>query len=168
MNHPKLNAQEDNKSTVRRLYDECFNQQKYAVADQFIAPGWVNPGPDGGTGPNGFKANAARLLTAFPDVQFTVHDLIAENDLVAVHWTWEGTHRGPFNNIPPTNRRVRQEGMVMYRFDGGKVADSKVIFDRLGVFQQLGVMPQKPGASTTVEPGKAGAPLTLEYSRSLA
>lgn len=154
MNRPQLNVEEDNKSAVRRLYQECFNAQKYEVADELISPQLVNPGPDGGTGPAGFKANAARLLNAFPDVQFTVHDLIAENDQVAVCWTWEGTHRGVFNNIPPTDRRVRQEGMVMYRLEGGKVTGSKVIFDRLGVFQQLGVTPEKPAAPTAVRSAK--------------
>jgi hypothetical protein len=49
-----------------------------------------------------------------------------------------------FAGIPATNKPERQEGMVMYRFKAGKAASAKLIFDRLGVFQQLGAMPAQP------------------------
>lgn len=155
MNDLQLNSEEENKTAILRLYHEYFNQGKQEVADQLISPGFVAPGSDGDSSPAGFKANAARLLTAFPDIHFTVHDLIAENDRVAVYWTWEGTQRGFFNNIPPTERRVRQEGMVIYRLENGKVTEARPIFDRMGVLQQLGVLPGKPGVSTAAKPGIA-------------
>ena len=155
MNDPKLNSEEENKAAILRLYHEYFNQGKHEVADQLISPGFIAPGPDGDSSPAGFKANAARLLTAFPDIHFIVHDLIAENDRVAVYWTWEGTHRGTFNNIPPTERRVHQEGMVMYRLENGKVTAARPIFDRMGVLQQLGVLPGKTGFLTAAKPGTA-------------
>jgi steroid delta-isomerase-like uncharacterized protein len=141
----EIDTEKANKAAVRRLYDECLNQGKFEAADVMIAPGFIAPGPDGGAGPAGFKSNAMRLRTAFPDVHFTLHDLIAENDCVALHWTWEGTHRGTFANIPATGKRARQEGMVMYHFEAGKVAAAKLIFDRLGVFQQLDALPELAG-----------------------
>src|SRR5690348_16340912 len=121
MNNDELNTEEANRAIVRRLYEECFNQGRFELIDRVISPGLVTPGPNPGTGPEGFKANAMRLISGFPDVQFTLHHLISENDRVAVYWTWEGTHRGAFANIAPTGKRVQQEGMVMYRFEGGKV-----------------------------------------------
>jgi steroid delta-isomerase-like uncharacterized protein len=141
MNNIELNTEEANKAIVQRLYNECFNQGKFELVDQVISAGLVTPGPHPGRGPEGFKTNAMRLLTGFPDVQFTVQHLIAENDRVIAYWIWEGTHRGAFANIPPTGKKVRQEGMVMYRFVEGKVVEAKAIFDRLNVFQQLGVPP---------------------------
>lgn len=148
MTIPKFNhdTEEANRTAVARLYSEAFNQGKLEIADQLISPDFTVPGPNGGgTGPEGFKANARQLLAGFPDIHFTVHDLVAENDRVAVYWTWMGTHRGTFAAIPPTGKPVRQEGMVMYRFEDGKVAEAKVLFDRLGVFQQLGTFPESLG-----------------------
>lgn len=142
------NPGDANKAAVLRLYHECLNEGKFEAADQLISPGFIVPGPDGGAGPEGFKANALRLRAGFPDVHFTVHQLIAENERVALYWTWEGTHRGIFANVPPTGKRVRQEGMVIYRFEAGQVVEAKLVFDRLGVFQQLGAQPGPPAVST--------------------
>lgn len=151
----ELNIQEANKAAILRLYDECLNQGKFEAADHLISSRFIVPGPEGGIGPEGFKANAARLRGGFPDVQFTIHDLIAENDRVAVYWAWEGTHRGTFANISATGKRVRQEGMVMYRFAAGKVVSARLIFDRLGVFQQLGAAPILPAAPAFSKPAAA-------------
>jgi steroid delta-isomerase-like uncharacterized protein len=149
MTSHELNTEAANQAAVLRLYDECLNQGKYNAADELIAAQFVVPGPDGGTGAEGFKANANRLRTAFPDIQFTVHDIMKEDNRVALYWTWEGTHRGEFAKIPATGRRVRQEGMVLYHFENGKVVQAKVLFDRLGVFQQLGAQPALPGTPKT-------------------
>lgn len=142
----QLNTEEANRAAVLRIYREAFNQRKLEIADQLISPAFINSGPDGGQGPEAFKRNALRLLNAFPDVQFTVHDLVAEGEQVALYWTWEGTHRGVFNNIPPTGKRVRHEGMSLYRFEAGTIAATRVAFDRLSVLQQLGVPPSPPAA----------------------
>ena len=151
MNHSKLNLEEANKATVRRIYQECLNQGNLEVADQLIAPGYVNQSANGGTGPESFKEMANHLRSAFPDIHFTIHDLIAENDRVVVSWTWEGTHQGRFNQFSPTGKRVQQEGNVIYRLEGEKVVDVKVQVDRFGFLQQLGVIPQ-----TIASPAGAG------------
>jgi steroid delta-isomerase-like uncharacterized protein len=142
MSSEKLNLEEANRATVARLYDECINQGKLDVADQIFSPGFVITGPNSGSGPEGYKALVRNLVAGFPDIHFTVHNLVAENDHVAVYWTWDGTHRGPFAAVPPTGKRVHQEGMVMYRFESGKIADAKVLVDRLSVLQQLGTVPE--------------------------
>jgi len=142
MSSEKLNLEESNRAAVVRLYEEGINQGKLEVADQIIAPGYVAAGPQGGNGPEGYKATVRHLLAGFPDIQFTVQNLVAEKDRVAVYWTWTGTHQGSFATVPPTGKRVHQEGMVLYRFEDGKVAEAKVLFDRLGVFQQLGNFPE--------------------------
>lgn len=137
----EINTNEANKAAVRRLYDECFNQGLFQAADDIIAPEFIVPGPGGGAGAEGFKANVLRLRAAFPDVHFTIHKIIAENEHVALCWTWEGTHSDVFANIPATGKHVHQEGMVLYRFENGQVAEAKLMFGLLGVFQQLGILP---------------------------
>jgi len=152
MSNQKLNHEEAaaaNRTAVRRLYDECFNQGRLEVADQLVAPRFAITGPGGAggggaLGPEAFKANARQLLAGFPDIQFTIHDLVAERDRVAVYWTWEGKHSGAFATIAPTGRKVRQEGMVLYHFEEGKAAQARAFFDRLNVMQQLGAAAPLP------------------------
>ncbi len=148
---PELNTEEANRAVILRIYEECFNKQKLDLADELVSARLDTRGPNGGFGPEAFKRNAAPLLAGFPDIQFTVQDVITQDDRVAVHWTWEGTHRGSFNNIPPTGKRVRHEGMVMYRLAGGQVLEAKPVFDRLSVLQQLGAAPQATPAATTAK-----------------
>lgn len=154
MSDLKLNAEEANRAAVLALYDECLNEGKMDTADRVIAPGFVTPSPGGATaatGPEGFKANVSRLRTGFPDIHFTVHDVVAENDRVALYWTWDGTHRGSFVSIPPTGRRVHNEGLVLYRFEGGKIVEAKLIIDRMALLQQLGARPPTPAAAATAK-----------------
>ena len=96
---------------------------------------------DGSSGPDAFKSNVARLRSAFPDLHFTVHEIISENRRISLYWTREETHRGVFIDIPPTGKRVHQEGIVFFRFDAGKLVEAKPVFDLLGLLQQLGVRP---------------------------
>lgn len=152
---PQFNPEETNKAVVRRIYDECFNQNRLEVADQIFAPDFISPGPDGGTGPAGFKTIASRLLAGFPGLQFTLHEVVAEQDRVAVRWTWAGTHLGSFMNIPATGKPVRQEAIVMFRLAGGKITELKAQVDRLGFLQQLGVIPALPGLAGVPAPVKA-------------
>ncbi len=152
MSNNELNTEEANKAVVLRLYNECFNQGRLDVADQVISPRLAAPDPDRGAGPEGFKATASGLRAGFPDIHFTIHDLITQDDRVAVYWTWEGTHRGPFANIQPTEKHVHLEGMVLYRFEDGKVVDVKAMFDRLNVLQQLRAQPTLIANQTAVRP----------------
>ena len=155
MNSHELNEEETNKNVVRRIYQECLNEGKLEVAEQMIAPGFVSPGPDGGTGPEAFKTTASRLRNAFPDIHFNLQDLTAENDRVALRWTWEGTHLGAFMRFPPTGKRVRQEAQVMYRLAAGKIVSAVIQVDRLGFLQQLGVLPEIPGILGAPQPATA-------------
>ena len=78
---------------------------------------------------------------AFPDVHFTIDDLIAEGETVVIRWTVTGTHKGELQGIAPTGKHVTVTGMVMSRFAKGKVEEDWINFDALGLMQQLGVVP---------------------------
>ncbi|SRR6266508_205141 len=81
---------------------------------------------------------------AFPDLRFTIEELIAERDLVACRLTLSGTHQGVFNGIPPPGRHVTQEHMHMVRVVDGKGHDHWAVFDTFALLQQLGVIPPAP------------------------
>jgi steroid delta-isomerase-like uncharacterized protein len=81
------------------------------------------------------------LFAAFPDQKWTIEELIAEGDKVVNRFTWHGTHQGDFLGIPPTGNQVEVKGVVIDRFADGKIADTRILMDNLGLMQQLGVVP---------------------------
>ncbi len=90
--------------------------------------------------------------SAFPDLQATVEDQVAEGDKVASRFTFRGTHRGELAGIPPTGNQVEVTGIVISRIEGGKGAEDWSNYDALGMMQQLGVVPP-PGQGAGVASG---------------
>lgn len=127
---------EENKALVRRFLEGN------ATTDEVMAPGvvWHGPTPFGTVkGLENLKAAVgARMFAAFPDLQTTVHDLIAEGDRVTARWTDTGTHRADFFGISPTETSVEYQGLSIYRVEGGKIAEGWVQWDVVGLLQQLG------------------------------
>jgi steroid delta-isomerase-like uncharacterized protein len=135
----------DNKSIVRRLYEEVWNQRHLEVAGEIISPSHAihdNHLPDAGIGPEAYQRNVVRFVAAFPDLRFTVEDMVAENDKVVAFWVITGTHRGEFRGIAPTNVKISVEGITINHVSGGKIMDAFVNYDALGLMQQLGVVPR--------------------------
>ena len=87
------------------------------------------------------KRLATAMRTAFPDLQTTHEDTIAQADKVVIRWTLSGTHTGPWLDIPPTARSFRVSGIDIFRIVGGKLVDLWQEGDTLGFLQQLGVIP---------------------------
>ncbi|HKZ86060.1 MAG TPA: ester cyclase [Anaerolineae bacterium] len=141
---------EENKAFARRAYD-AFNQGlrtgNLAALDEVIAGNMVdhNPAPGQGPGLEGAKQVFTQFFAAFPDLQFTVEDMIAEGDKVASRITARGTHKGDFQGIPATGKQVMQTGIDILRIAGGKIVERWGEFDNLGLLQQLGVVPPPPG-----------------------
>jgi predicted ester cyclase len=136
---------ESNKSISRRFWEEVFGMEKLELADELIAPGFSDTGP-GATpglpsGPEGSKMLVKIYRTAFPDLQFTVDEQVAEGDKVMTRWSAKGTHRGDLAGIPPTGKSVSVTGISIDRIAGGKIVETWGIFDQFGMLQQLGVIP---------------------------
>jgi steroid delta-isomerase-like uncharacterized protein len=145
----------ENKAIVRRLYEEVWNKRRVELVDELMSPSHAmndNQLPDSGIGPEAYKRNVARFVTGFPDLRFTVEDMLAENDKVAVGWTISGTHKGEFRGIPPTGKKVSIEGITINHIADGKIMDSYISADYLGLMQQLGIAPafgQPKGATAS-------------------
>lgn len=135
---------QDNRNTVRRFIEEVLNQGKIDTAGQFFWEDMVEQVPLPGQGPGleGLKDVLRGLRAAFPDMHWTVHEQIAEGDKVLSRFEWTGTHRGTFLGIPATGRSVTVWGMVIDRFEGRKIKDTRIIMDTLGLMMQLGAAPQ--------------------------
>ncbi|HUG14285.1 MAG TPA: ester cyclase [Thermomicrobiales bacterium] len=142
---------QDNKEVILRWFAEAWNKGNIDVADEIVTDDYVgyvsgNPGPMDGRGP--LQQFVTDWRTAFPDVHYTVHDVIGEGDMTLAYWTASGTHTGPMLGIPPTGRKVTIEGATISRYRDGQVVVGRGIFDRLDILQQLGVMPPTSAIET--------------------
>src|SRR6266702_8775057 len=125
---------EANKASVRRFYNEVFNKKNRAAIEEFIAPNHVDhtlpPGLPAGI--EGSKQFITMYLTAFPDLHFTVEDLIAEGDKVVARLTTGGTQQGVFMGIPPTGKHVTSTAIDINRMASGKSVEHCLNMDTLG------------------------------------
>lgn len=135
---------EQNKAIIRRSFEELFSEGELDVADEVFAADYVGHDPalpHDIQGPGEFKQFVQMYRTAFPDLELTVEDQIAEGDRVVTRFTARGTHGGDLMGIPPTGRQVVVTGISIDRLVDGKSAESWTSYDVMSMLQQLGVIP---------------------------
>ena len=137
---------EHNKTIIRQFIDETLNKGDIEAAEKFVAKDVIEQVPFPGQGPGieGLKDVLAGMRAAFPDMHWTVQEQIAEGDKVVSRFEWTGTHRGPFLGVEPTGRPVQVWGIVIDRLQDGKIKDTCILMDALGLMAQLGVFPPEP------------------------
>ena len=138
---------EQTKADARRFYlhlNRALRTGNLAELDEVLAPDAVdhNPAPGMKPGREGIEAAFAELRLAFPDLAFTVEDVIAEGDKAACRLSSRATHGGTFQGLPPSGKQVRQTGIDILRFAHGKVVERWGEFDTLGLLAQLGLSPR--------------------------
>lgn len=135
-----------NKARVAAFLDRVLSAGEISTTGEYFHEGMVEEVPFPGQGPglSGLKDTLTGLRVAFPDMRWTVQEQMAEDTRVMTRFVWEGTHRGPFLGMPPTQRAVSVWGMVIDRFDGPKIQSTRIIMDTLGLMQQLGALPGAP------------------------
>jgi steroid delta-isomerase-like uncharacterized protein len=141
---------EANTAQLQRLADEVLTRHNLAALDEIFHADYVEDEPPPGMGPGseGLRQWLASWIAAFPDVRWTVEEQIADEDMVWSRSIWQGTHQGSFLGIPPTGKNVAVAAWTIDRFTDGKIAESRIIMDTLGMMQQLGVIPA-PAAPPT-------------------
>ena len=135
---------ETNKALLRKWIEEGWNKGDLAVVDEVYAPNVAQHDPGSPFPVNnteGLKMYVGMYKSAFPDLTFTVEDLVAEGDKVLWRFNSRGTHTGALGPIPPTGKTGDVAGMVLFRCANGQIAEVWVNVDTLGLMQQLGVIP---------------------------
>lgn len=144
---------EQNKTIVRRTFEELWNKGNLQLADEFFSPNYAHHDPstpDVGRGPESEKKRATLYRNAFPDLRLTVEDLIADGERVVARWSCHGTHKGELNGIAPTGKQFTITGVTIARFEHGKMVEGWINWDALGMMQQLGVVPEIAKAKVAV------------------
>jgi steroid delta-isomerase-like uncharacterized protein len=138
-----------NEAVARRIVEEVLNRGDLAVVDELFADDFRdhNPRPGQGPGREGYKQAIALLRTTFPDLVYTIADVIAADDKVVLRLEARGTHQGDLMGIAATGKPVRIAGIVIDRIVDGKLVERWGLGDDLDLLEQLGVV---------VPPGRVG------------
>jgi steroid delta-isomerase-like uncharacterized protein len=132
----------ENKTLVRRLFEQGMNERKAEIFTECVAPDFVNhdlPGP--APGPEGFLQSFAMFEAAFPDLQVHLGEVLAEDDKVITRSHWTGTHKGEFMGVPASGASVEVKFIDIWRIENGLLAESWVRMDFLALMQQVGAVP---------------------------
>ena len=132
---------ETNKETARRFIEEVFNQDPSPDTDEFASQDYLVHDPNGNT-MQGMAKNRAIYRSASPHM--TITHILSEGDLVAVHWTATGTHQQPLVHLhpelaqfPATGKTLTTLGMILFRFEGDKIAEVWRYWDNHHTLTQL-------------------------------
>ena len=134
---------ETNKIVMHRFL-EFINTASEKLAQELISPDAIFhvPGrPEPMRGPAGYLAIIGMMRGGFPDIQWTLEEMVAEGDKVAARFTMRGTHRGTFFGVPPTGKTIAVQAMNIYRLSGGQIVEEHGQPDMLGLLQQIGAVP---------------------------
>ncbi|MEX3845812.1 MULTISPECIES: ester cyclase [unclassified Paraburkholderia] len=128
---------------VRAFIEEVLNQGQIDAAERFFWEDMVEQVPFPGQGPGieGLKEVVRGMRAAFPDMHWRVEEQLTEGDRVLTRFEWTGTHRGAFLGVDATGRSVKVWGMVIDRFQDGRIKETRLLMDTLGLMIQLGAVP---------------------------
>jgi len=135
---------ETNKAFILRYSEQIWNEHRRELWEEFCAENVVHHGIPAGPGLEGMKEGYDMSLNAFPDIQITTDDAIAEGDKVVTRWTIRGTHQGEMMGIPGTGKQVTQSGVTVFRLANARIVELWYLADNLSLMQQLGAIPS-PG-----------------------
>jgi predicted ester cyclase len=140
----------ENKDLIRR-YIEAIDENQTGgweildeyIADDFVAHNSLHPGVS--LDREGIKQGAELFRLAAPETRHEIKMQVAEGDLVVSHIVGRGVHTGELLGIPPTNKEIETEGIVIHRVRDGQIVEYWAVTDVAGVLGQLGVLPGSPG-----------------------
>jgi steroid delta-isomerase-like uncharacterized protein len=122
----------ENKSIIRRFIEEGLNKRNPALIEEVYSDGYVGHDPERES-PRTIidlqQAMVGMLSKVFPDGQYSIERLVAEDDVVTWHWTFRGTHQGEIKGMPATGRKISFGGINIFRLENGKVVEDWVYRD---------------------------------------
>ena len=135
------NSSETNKLLIKSFVQQVFNKHNLTALDKYYAPDVIEHDSDARQGRQGFKQFLIQFFLAFPDIQATIEHILAENSVVLVFLNWTGTHKGEFQGIPATNRRVNMQTADIYRIgSNGTIVEHWSVDDSFDLLKQIGAI----------------------------
>ena len=126
---------------MRRFVEGVVNRGDARRLAELVAAAQRRHAPDGDLYEReGVRIDVAEWRAGLPDLELVLEGLVAEGDRVASRFVLRGTHAGPFLGIPATGRRVAVAGIAVDRLAAGRLAESWVSLDGLGLVRQVGAL----------------------------
>jgi steroid delta-isomerase-like uncharacterized protein len=139
---------DDPKQLVSRFVEQLWNERRLDVADAIFATDCVTHQLRSGVpvdavprGPQAMKVHIAGWIASFPDLRFSIEQMLGEGDCVVMQLLMEGTHQGPWMGIPASGKKMQIRMVTIHRVVKGKIVEDWVLVESLGFFEQLGVVP---------------------------
>ena len=141
---------EQNKALVRRFIDDIFVGGRTEAVDELLTDDFVgHTWPSTGDGKRDLRQAMERVSKGLTDPRFTIEDMIAEGDLVAVRLTAGATQSGEFMGMPATGKRYEIGEIHIFQVKAGRISDHWHQFDQMAMMRQLGVGPGAGGSAPT-------------------
>jgi steroid delta-isomerase-like uncharacterized protein len=135
---------EENKALARRSWEIISQRNPDALEEVYTAETVLHEPDQDLNGVDEAKQYLSLYLAAYPDLNVTVEDVMAEGDQAVTRWTLRGTHQGETEEFgPPTGRQIELEGITIHRIEGGKIVEEWERYDNLSALQQLGLAPEQ-------------------------
>ena len=139
---------DDPKKVMNRFVEELWNKRRLDVADAIFAKDCVTHQLRSGMptdavprGPQAMKEHVAGWIASFPDLRFSIEQMLSEGDRVVMQLLMEGTHQDAWLGIPASGKKLQIRMFTVHRVVLGKIVEDWVLVESLGIFQQLGVVP---------------------------
>jgi len=143
---------EANKELARRFLEEIWNRKKTDAISHFISEDYVRYSPSGILkGARGLRQDYDTYVTAFPNCRLEIEEMISEGDRVVVRSTLTGTQTGKLMDAPASGKAVNLSILRVLRIAKGKIAEESVVWDRLTLMQQIGLMAEPAKAARSMK-----------------
>lgn len=141
-----------NETAMREFNAAIFDDHDLDAVEEYLAPDFVHytAGVKTASGLSEAREYFEGILSAFPDIDMEILELVADDELVMQHFTATGTHEGDLpiargdgemDVIPATGKTASWEGFVSARFEDGKLVEAHLVSDQFGMAKQLGLIP---------------------------
>ena len=134
-------VEEQNKALMCKSFEE-WNKGNSEFFMEATTPEYVYYSPSGNPNPNS-REDAVESVKVFrkgfPDISFSIEELIAVGDKTITRFVIRGTHEGEFMGIPTTGKKIEVSGIIISRIENGKWVEEWEEMDTLGLMQQLGM-----------------------------
>jgi predicted ester cyclase len=129
---------EQNKATLKRMYDEVWNKGNWSIVPEVVSPDYQHGDYKG---PEGWKQLVSSMRTAFPDLHDSIDQVIGEGDWLAYRVSNTGTFKAKYGDMEPTGKKLKMTQILFSQFKNGKLVATVALSDMLAFYQTLGLAP---------------------------
>jgi steroid delta-isomerase-like uncharacterized protein len=134
-------VEEQNEALMRKQFEE-WNKGNIEFFMEMTTPDYAYYTPSANPNPNSREdavESVKMFWKGFPDISFSIEEIMAEGDKITTRFVARGTHEGEFMGIPATGKKIEMGAIIITRIENGKFAEEWEEMDIMGLMMQLGM-----------------------------